>query len=273
MIKLTSKYVVYFLLFSYVTLIFSNATAFQKNKYFNSYSQVIDYLFKNSDVGIDSPDALSVEYVDENSNSKYWLLEINCLCSNLWSSALKYNWDEQNFISVKGKLAGIRNSKYSGTEDEVWGTPELSSSEYGKANFIVRSIIENTVEKNFEGDYQDALAKYKKKDLKRAGKYSLGAIKEYYQKFYPIQKANVDRYNDFGFFLEQAGRYKKAIQLLEKVVDKFPERVLAYINLGDAYHGNNDVGKAKQAYQKYIDLMKKEGKEKKIPKRIYDRLK
>ncbi len=270
MTKLTLKYLVYFLFF---LLIFNDIIAFQKNKYFNNYSEVIDYLFKSSDIGIDTPDALSVEYVDEDSNNKYWLLEINCLCSNLWSSALKYNWDEQKIISVKGKVAGIRNSKYSGTEKEIWGTPELSAIEYDKANFIVRSIIRNTVEKNFEGDYQDALKKYRKKDLKRAGRYSLGSLKEYYQKFYPIQKANVDRYNDFGFFLEQAGRYKKSIQLLEKVVTKFPNRVVAYINLGDAYYGNNEIVKAKQAYQTYVDLMKKVGKEKRIPKRVYDRLK
>ena len=79
--------------------------------------------------------------------------------------------------------------------------------------------------------------------------------------------------NDIGYFLEQNGHFHEASVLLEAIIRNFPQHTVAYINLGDAYWGLKDTPKAKTAYQKYIDLMKKSGKEAKIPKRILERVK
>ena len=79
--------------------------------------------------------------------------------------------------------------------------------------------------------------------------------------------------NDIAYFLEQSGNFHEASILLEKITGKFPEHTVAYVNLGDAYWGLKDTAKAKTAYEKYIDLMKKSGKEAKIPKRVLDRVK
>lgn len=82
----------------------------------------------------------------------------------------------------------------------------------------------------------------------------------------------VEIYNDYGFFLEQGKKYKEAIDVLNAVLFHAPERTVAYINLGDAYWGLKDKKNAKEAYKKYIELMKENGKEKKIPKRALNRI-
>lgn len=87
-----------------------------------------------------------------------------------------------------------------------------------------------------------------------------------------IGSENVNIYNDFGFFLEQGKKYSAAVTVLEEVVKAVPNRVVAYINLGDAYYGLHQIDKAREAYLKYIDLMKKEGKQAKIPKRVWERV-
>ncbi len=75
-------------------------------------------------------------------------------------------------------------------------------------------------------------------------------------------------YNDWGFFLEEAKQYPEAIEVLSAVVAAFPDRTPAYLNQGDAYVGLGDTAKAKAAYQRYADLMKKAGLERKIPDRV-----
>jgi hypothetical protein len=80
-------------------------------------------------------------------------------------------------------------------------------------------------------------------------------------------------FNDLAFYYEQTGRYQDGLNILLDIVTKFPNRTVAFINLGDTYSGLNNVVKAKEAYTTYISLMKKDGKEAKIPKRVFDMLK
>jgi len=79
------------------------------------------------------------------------------------------------------------------------------------------------------------------------------------------------KYNDIAYYLEQSGAYEEAIFILEKIIKEFPNRTVAYINLGDAYWGLGEKEKAKEAYKTYIKQMKASGKENKIPKHILDR--
>ena len=78
----------------------------------------------------------------------------------------------------------------------------------------------------------------------------------------------VEIFNDLGFFLEQAKRYKDAVGVLKAVLEVAPDRMVAYLNLGDAYLGLKDVSQAKAAYKEYQRLMLQSGKGSKIPKRI-----
>ncbi len=90
---------------------------------------------------------------------------------------------------------------------------------------------------------------------------------------FPLTKKEVVEYNNIAYYLEKAKAYKESAYLLEKILEKFPNRTVAYLNLGDAYWGMNNKGKAKKAYTTYIKQMKELGKEKKIPQVVLQRVK
>jgi len=85
-------------------------------------------------------------------------------------------------------------------------------------------------------------------------------------------KADVGMTNDIAFFFEQTGHYDESIFLLEKVIEAFPNRAVAYVNLGDAKWGLNEKKESRKAYDRYVKLMTKNGKKDKIPKRVLSRI-
>ncbi|MBL3658889.1 tetratricopeptide repeat protein [Fulvivirga sediminis] len=89
-----------------------------------------------------------------------------------------------------------------------------------------------------------------------------------------IEEKQIDfrKYNDIAYYLEQSGAYVEAENILNIIIDKYPERTVAYINLGDAYWGLGKKEEAREAYYSYIHKMKEAGKESKIPTRVHDRL-
>ena len=87
-----------------------------------------------------------------------------------------------------------------------------------------------------------------------------------------LSSNTVEMYNNIGYFLFKKGKYIEAIYLLEKVVDKFPDRMVAQLNLADALY---DFGQVKQAipfYSAYYKRMKAANKVKKIPAYVGYRL-
>jgi hypothetical protein len=86
----------------------------------------------------------------------------------------------------------------------------------------------------------------------------------------PINNKNVKLYNDIAFFLS----YNESIYLLNKILEKYPNRVVAYLNLADSYWAINKKDLAKENYKKYVALMKSQNKDlKKIPKQVWERIK
>ena len=86
----------------------------------------------------------------------------------------------------------------------------------------------------------------------------------------PISQETITQYNDIAYYLQQANANEEAIFLLEKIIEKYPNRIVAYLNLADSYNGINNKEKAKENYNKYISLMKQDNKEDKIPKRVLE---
>ena len=81
-------------------------------------------------------------------------------------------------------------------------------------------------------------------------------------------------YNDAAYYLIENKNYNEARILLLDVVKFSPDRVVAYLNLGDAEWGFDEKKDAKKSYLTYIRLMKMQNKDlNKIPQRVYDRLK
>jgi len=126
--------------------------------------------------------------------------------------------------------------------------------------------------KKFNQTYNQYLQEYKdgKKDL--ILKYGLIETIEYFQ-YVPLTNENLVKFNDIAFFLCEAKKYQESIDILEIILRSHPNRTVAYINLGDAYWGIEEKEFAKQAYQKYIELMKASGKKSKIPERVFERVK
>lgn len=88
-----------------------------------------------------------------------------------------------------------------------------------------------------------------------------------------LDKKTLPQYNDIAYYLEQSKLYPEAVFLLEAIVSKFPDRMVAYINLGDAYWGNQQFKNAKNAYHKYTVMMDASDKQNKIPNRVLKRVK
>ena len=86
----------------------------------------------------------------------------------------------------------------------------------------------------------------------------------------PLNTKTLTQYNDIAYYLQQADANEEAIFLLEKIIEKYPNRIVAYLNLADSYNGINNKEKAKENYNKYISLMKQDNKEDKIPKRVLE---
>lgn len=135
------------------------------------------------------------------------------------------------------------------------------TSEYRDISSI--DLIASRITKELKND---------KNFLKSYGKDIL-RYKAYLAK-YPLTEKNVQHYNDVAFYLEQSTLYDESIVILKEITTTYPDRVVSWLNLGDAQFGKKDISNAKQSYKKYIDLMKKQNKDlNKIPKRVYDRIK
>jgi hypothetical protein len=89
---------------------------------------------------------------------------------------------------------------------------------------------------------------------------------------YPLDKNTVTSYNNNAFYLGKENRYDVAIYILNKVIDKYPNRMVAYINLGDLHWDNGSKKEAVKIYQDYIQKMNALGKEGKIPEKILKRV-
>jgi tetratricopeptide (TPR) repeat protein len=87
-----------------------------------------------------------------------------------------------------------------------------------------------------------------------------------------IAEKTLTPYNNIAYYLQKAGANKEAIFLLEKIIKKFPNRTVAYYNLGDAYWALGEKDKAIKAYTTYIEQMCDKGLQKKIPKEVLKRV-
>ena len=88
----------------------------------------------------------------------------------------------------------------------------------------------------------------------------------------PLSHKIVTTYNNIAYYLQKAGANKEAAYLLEKIIEKFPDRTVAYYNLGDAYWALGEKQKAIKAYTTYIEQMRHKSLQKKIPKVVLERV-
>ncbi|MEE5062372.1 hypothetical protein V2J93_26690 [Pseudomonas alliivorans] len=88
---------------------------------------------------------------------------------------------------------------------------------------------------------------------------------------YGYSKSDQQVLNDIAYFWQEASFNSDAIWLLEKIIDNNPERVVAYLNLADAYWSEGEKQAAQKNYNMYVSIMTKQGKQQKIPSRVIER--
>jgi hypothetical protein len=79
--------------------------------------------------------------------------------------------------------------------------------------------------------------------------------------------------NDYGFFLQESGDHKDAVEVFELVIREDSSRAVTYLNGADSYWGMKDLTQAKSMYRKYCEVMKSQKKESGITRRAIDRAK
>jgi len=87
-----------------------------------------------------------------------------------------------------------------------------------------------------------------------------------------ITDANTWMFNDIGYYLQKSRLNEDAIYILKKVIQKFPKRTVAYVNIADAYWELDEKIKAKEYYLKYVEQMHDKKLENKIPNVVDQRL-
>ncbi len=83
-----------------------------------------------------------------------------------------------------------------------------------------------------------------------------------------VNKSNISKYNDIAYYLQKASINKEAIVLLKKVISSDYHRAVAHYNLADAYRALGEKEKALKEYHTYVEQMRKQGKEKRIPNKV-----
>lgn len=144
---------------------------------------------------------------------------------------------------------------------------EIIDNEFRYNSHLQRNFIESET-----GTELNKLYCYTKKIRKIETSVSCKQLK-LLLKHTPIHNTNVSKYNDIAYFLGNGNSFEQSILILKEIINEFPNRTVAYINLGDAYWGLEEKENASQAYKKYIELMKVNCKENKIPQRVFDRIK
>jgi hypothetical protein len=75
---------------------------------------------------------------------------------------------------------------------------------------------------------------------------------------YPLNKANVTFLNNVAYHLERMSITMPAIDILETIIDEYPDRIVAYLNLYNALLKNGLKVKAKKVYNQYTALKNKQ---------------
>ncbi len=88
----------------------------------------------------------------------------------------------------------------------------------------------------------------------------------------PSDRQIVAEFNDYGFYLEEAGRAREAVAVLSAVIDLDDKRIPAYLNLADAQYATGNVADAKADYAEYTKRMAAAGMAVRIPPRVVERL-
>ncbi|MCW3808113.1 tetratricopeptide repeat protein [Plebeiibacterium marinum] len=170
--------------------------------------------------------------------------------------------ESDGLVNVYLEPVNLRNTK-------KIGEPTYNYNVYDKQERINSKNLLDSIFTLYKQSYQIKDYKY----IEMHNKYLSLDLLNYIE----VDNSTVQKYNDIAYYIVSIPNcneelLQEGISLLLRIVKTYPERTVAYINLGDAYWELNENTKAKEAYNKYIELMKANGKESKIPQRVLDRV-
>lgn len=182
-------------------------------------------------------------------NGKYFLTEVTAETSN--------NIDGIVFSEVNCKL------------DLYIPFDNISSSD-------VKQVLLSPDEKDFSKQCHEVKKSYfmfpELEALTKSGKisWSLQSAKFFIEKN-NITKDNVVTYNNIAYYIFESSQDNPVtLYILDEILRKFPDRAVAHLNKADYLAAHSKCKEAKESYNKYIMLMKNNGKESRIPKRVID---
>ena len=88
-----------------------------------------------------------------------------------------------------------------------------------------------------------------------------------------IHDKTLQQINDLAYYYaKEHPASKLLVKVYEDILSLYPNRTVAYYNLGDAYWALGQKKEAKKMYEVYVKQMKARGKGKRVPKVVKERL-
>ncbi|WNJ97791.1 tetratricopeptide repeat protein [Vibrio ruber] len=207
----------------------------------DSYT-VHDFFVKSNHFGLSSTD----EFLPNDPNG-----------FNLWFAEKSGVEADIAFLYIDGEIKSsigyYKFSKYDISGNRLDKQMYVICNDFSLDKDDIYSVMDNTL------FYKDSNFSIDKNDLK------------YLLKKNPINNKNLIMYDDTANVFYKKGFLHESIYLLNEIVRIYPSRTTTYKNMGDVYWALKETSKAKDVYQTYIKLMKKDGQENEIPEQVLER--
>jgi hypothetical protein len=198
-----------------------------------------------------------------------------------WMRGITYG---EKYKVINGELTFVESFMYDLNEDiykqaeiaEKNDDPVAYCEAYTRAQFYSMDMDYRGAE-SLRWAYKKALDFYNNKDYFSAADLMLNLEQKCYistcenlAKLIPDECLKI--WGDVTLFYLKANKYEECINLSKRLLSIYEDATDIYLQYGDALYETKNI-EYQTVYTKYIDLMKKSGKEEKIPSRVLDRLK
>jgi hypothetical protein len=184
-----------------------------------------------------------------------------------------YRVEGRRAIAVRQETQGVERGELVSTTRDLTNAPHpiLSRRVVG---FVGDSAARNAFLRRLDRASAQGRARYRAGDVKGAVAVLAAVMRDKY----PGALGNGDldhklaaQLNDYGYYLEQAGRPGAAAEVLTAVIGLDADRTVAYLNLADAKFAAGDQVEAKYFYVEYRKRMTAAGHAAQIPPRAAER--
>lgn len=183
-------------------------------------------------------------------------------CSGKSDANIDHLKFENNLLSYTTSIAPLASDKYSVVDFKL---------QFSNNNFILYQYRESYFATESD-DNASVLLDTSDLPKMKFNYYDWVANKSWLD-YVNISSNNITKINDLAFKLENINP-TVSINVLQKIIQKYPDRVVAYLNIANSYWNIGQKGKAIENYKIYLSLMKSQKKDlKKVPRYVQDRTK